>query len=280
MNGSLCRYQRYLGFVSTTDQYTMVQASVIGCGNMGGALVRGLSRTGNHTIVACDIDPTALDTVSQHCSKTTTDIDIATEPNIVFLAVKPDLVGDIVTDLDLSPEQTLISIAAGVSTTVLEARTDASVVRLMPNLAAESGTMAAAVSGAEITNNVKLLLEDIGIFVEIEEAQMDIATAVNGSGPAFVFYLLKAVQQAGVNSGLCPEDAKILAAQTFKGAAETVLRSDDTIEELIDAVCSPKGTTIEGMEVFWNSSVEAIVGEAVKAAEDRSKELTPDYDHE
>ncbi len=240
----------------------------------------GSFQTGNHTVIACDIDPTALDAVSQHCSKTTTDIDMATEPDIVFIAVKPDLVGAIVTDLDLSSEQTLISIAAGVPTTALETRTDASVIRLMPNLAAESGMMAAAVSGAEITDNVTSLLEDIGVFVEIDEAQMDIATAVNGSGPAFVFYLLKSVQQAGVNSGLNPEDAKILAAQTFKGAAETVLRSDDTIEELIDAVCSPKGTTIEGMEVFWDSSVKATVGEAVKAAEDRSKELTPEYDHE
>ncbi|SHL02813.1 pyrroline-5-carboxylate reductase [Haladaptatus paucihalophilus] len=258
----------------------MVQASVIGCGNMGGALVRGLSRTGNHSVVAYDVDPDALDAVSGHCSETTTDIAVATEPEIVFVAVKPDLVADVVTELDLSPEQTLLSIAAGVPTTALEARTDATVVRLMPNLAAESGTMAAAVAGAEISDDVASLLEDLGVFVEIDEAQMDVATAVNGSGPAFVFYLLNAMKWAGVESGLRPEDATVLAAQTFKGAAETVLQSDESIEELIDAVCSPKGTTIAGMEVLRDSSVEATIGEAVAAAENRSKELAPDYDDE
>jgi pyrroline-5-carboxylate reductase len=279
-NGSPCRYQRYLVSVPTTDQYTMVQASVIGCGNMGGALVKGLSRTGNHTVVAYDVDPEALDAISEYCSATTMDIDVATEPEIVFVAVKPNLVGDVVAELELDPEQTLITIAAGVPTAMLEARTDATVVRVMPNLAAESGTMAAAVAGAEVTDDVESLLEDVGIFVEIDEAQMDVATAVNGSGPAFVFYLLNAVQQAGVNSGLSPEDARILAAQTFKGAAETVLRSDDSIDELIDAVCSPKGTTIAGMEVLRDSSVEETIGGAVTAAENRSKELAPDYDDE
>ncbi|WP_231188124.1 pyrroline-5-carboxylate reductase [Haladaptatus sp. DYF46] len=258
----------------------MVQASVIGCGNMGGALVKGLSRTGNHTVVAYDVDPEALDAVSKYCSETTMDVDAATEPEIVFVAVKPDLVGDVVAELELGPEQTLITIAAGVPTAMLEARTDAAVVRVMPNLAAESGTMAAAVAGAEVTDDVESLLEDVGIFVEIDEAQMDVATAVNGSGPAFVFYLLNAVQQAGVRGGLSPEDARTLAAQTFKGAAETVLRSDESIDDLIEAVCSPKGTTIAGMEVLRDSSVEETIEGAVTAAENRSKELAPDYDDE
>jgi pyrroline-5-carboxylate reductase len=258
----------------------MVHTSVIGCGKMGGALVRGLSRTGNHTVIACDVDPNALETVSEHCSKTTTSINVATEPDVVFVAVKPDLVGDLVTELDLSPNQTLISIAAGVSTTTLRTKTDATVIRLMPNLAAESGSMAAAVAGAEISDDIRSLLDDVGIFVKIDEEQMDIATAVNGSGPAFVFYLLDAMKQAGMNSGLSPQDAKILAAQTFKGAAETVLRSDETVTDLIDAVCSPKGTTIEGMEVLWNSSVEETITKTVAAAEERSKELAPEYGDE
>lgn len=258
----------------------MVHVSVIGCGNMGSALVRGLARNGTHTVTACDVDPQALEAISELCSNTTTDLETAAEADIVFSVVKPDITASIVEDLDLSAEQTLVSIAAGVSTNVLEARTDATVVRLMPNLAAESGNMAGAIAGEAIDDDVVAVLEEVGIVVEIDEEQMDIATAVNGSGPAFVFYLLNAVKQAGVSSGLDPEKAEILAAQTFKGAAETVLRDDRSTDELIEAVCSPKGTTIEGMNVLRESTVEETVEAAVIAAEERSRELAEEVSNE
>ncbi|RQG90266.1 pyrroline-5-carboxylate reductase [Natrarchaeobius halalkaliphilus] len=258
----------------------MVRASVIGCGNMGSALVRGLSRTGKHTITAYDIDPDALAAVEDHCAETTTDIERATEPDLVIVAVKPDLVAVVLEDLDLSSDQTLVSIAAGVPTEFIEDRTDATVVRIMPNLAAETGDMAAAVTGSEIPDEVRALLDDVGEYVEIDEARMDIATAVNGSGPAFVFYLIGAMKGAGVDAGLEADQAETLAAQTFKGAAETILRSEESIEDLIDAVCSPKGTTIEGMEVLWDSAVEAEVGDAVAAAERRSRELATEFTDE
>ncbi|MEY7847891.1 pyrroline-5-carboxylate reductase [Natrarchaeobius sp. A-rgal3] len=258
----------------------MVRASVIGCGNMGSALIRGLSRIDEHTVIACDVDPAALEAVSDDCAETTTDPAAASDTDVVVVAVKPGLVLDVVTDLDLSPEQTLISFAAGVPTTALEEYTDAAVVRIMPNLAAETGNMAAAATGSEIPDDVKALLDAVGEFVEVEESQMDIATAVNGSGPAFVFYLIGAMRDAGVDAGLEPEDAEVLAAQTFKGAAETVLRSDRDIAELIDAVCSPKGTTIEGMEALWESTADEAVGEAVSAAEERSAELAEAFDDE
>jgi len=247
---------------------------------MGSALIRGLSRTGNHTITACDVDESALDEVEAYCTTTTTDLATAAEATVVFVVVKPDLTAAIVDDLDLSADQTLVSIAAGVSTDALEPRTDADVVRVMPNLAAATGDMAAAVAGAEITDDVAELLDDAGVFVEVDEAQMHTTTAVNGSGPAFVFYLIKAMMDAGVESGLSPEDAKILAAQTFKGAAETVLQSEESVEQLIDDVCSPKGTTIEGMEVLRESTVDETVADAVAAAERRSEELARGDDDE
>lgn len=258
----------------------MADASVIGCGNMGGALIRGLARTGNHTVTACDVDQEVLESVSEYCAETTTELSTAAESDVVILAVKPDLAPDIVADLELSESQTLVSIAAGVPTATLEAQTDAAVVRIMPNLAAETGNMAAAITGEEIDDDVEAILEDVGEFVEVDESEMDIATAVNGSGPAFVFYLLKAMKEAGEESGLEPDDAEVLAAQTFKGAAETVLRSEQSLEELIEAVCSPKGTTIEGMKVLRESDVDRSIGEAVAAAEQRSKELSQGVDDE
>lgn len=255
----------------------MVDVSVIGCGHMGSALVRGLARTDKHRITACDVDEQALEAVSEYCDVTTTDLATAAEADVVFVVVKPDLTADIVDDLDLSADQTLVSIAAGVPTSMLEPLTDARIVRVMPNLAAATGDMAAAVSG-EVGDDVAELLDDAGLFVEIDEAQMDVSTAVNGSGPAFVFYLIKAMTQAGVDSGLDPDDAERLAAQTFKGAAETVLRADESLDELIEAVCSPKGTTIEGMKVLRDSTTDEAVAEAVFAAEERSKELARDPD--
>ena len=258
----------------------MGHVSVIGCGNMGSALVRGLSKNGNHTITACDVDQQALDEIEPHCETTTTDLATAAESPVVFVVVKPDLTAAIVDDLDLSSDQTLVSIAAGVPTTVLEARTDASVVRLMPNLAAATGDMAAAVSGAAVTDEVAELLDDVGVFVEVDETEMHISTAVNGSGPAFVFYFLNAMMQAGVAGGLDPDDAKVLAAQTFKGAAETVLESDASIDDLIEDVCSPKGTTIEGMKVLRESTADETLATAVAAAERRSEELARGVEHE
>jgi pyrroline-5-carboxylate reductase len=258
----------------------MVQTSVIGCGNMGSALIKGLWRAGNHTVTACDLDPDALESVADYVDRTTSDVSEAAEADVVIVAVKPDIVGAVLEELDLSPEQTLVSIAAGVSTDYVEARTDANVVRIMPNLAAETGDMAAAVTREGVTDEVRELLDDVGEFAEIDESKMDIATAVNGSGPAFVFYLIQAMADAGVEGGLESDDAETLAAQTFKGAAETVLRSDRSVEELIDAVCSPNGTTIEGMEVLWNSDADADVAAAVTAAEERSAELASEFANE
>ncbi|WP_416839961.1 pyrroline-5-carboxylate reductase [Haloferax sp. DFSO52] len=255
----------------------MVRASVIGCGNMGSALITGLWKAGGHTIIACDLDPNALSAVADYCEETTDDVTRAATADVVFVAVKPDIVEAVLTELDLSAEQTLVTIAAGVPTTFVEARTDAQVVRIMPNLAAETRDMAAAATGA-LTDEVRELLGDVGEFVEVDESKMDIATAVNGSGPAFVFYLIEAMKQAGIEGGLSEADAEILAAQTFKGAAETVVQDDRTADELIDAVCSPNGTTIEGMEVLWDSNADQAVTDAVVAAERRSKELAEEFD--
>ncbi|CAI50078.1 pyrroline-5-carboxylate reductase [Natronomonas pharaonis DSM 2160] len=257
----------------------MTSVSVIGCGNMGGALLRGLAESGNYTLTACDLDPEAREAVEEY-AETTDDPAVAADADIVVVAVKPHIARDVVDDIELSSDQTLVTIAAGVSTDALADRTDATVVRVMPNLAAETRNMAAAVTESTVTDDVRSMLDDVGEFVDIDEELMDIATAVNGSGPAFVFYLIDAMRQAGVESGLDDEDARVLAAQTFKGAAETVLRSDEDIETLIDAVCSPNGTTIEGMDVLWDSDADEAVVDAVAAAERRSKELADESDDE
>ena len=257
----------------------MVHVSVIGVGNMGGAFVTGLAREGSHTVTAIDADPEALAAVEPHAERTTTDLDAAREGDVVVLAIKPDAVDAVLADLDLRGDQTLLTFAAGVAREHVADRTDATVVRVMPNLAAETGDMAAAVT-PNATDDVRALLDAVGEFVAIEESLFDTATAVNGSGPAFVFYLVEAMKRAGVEGGLDPDDAEVLAAQTFRGAAETVLRDDRSVDELIDAVCSPNGTTIEGMEVLWDSDVQTEFAAAVEAARRRSVELAEAFEDE
>jgi pyrroline-5-carboxylate reductase len=257
----------------------MEHVSVIGVGNMGGAFVSGLARAGQHTVTAVDADPDALAAVESAAEETTTDLAAARDADLVVLAVKPSVVDAVLEDLELRSEQTLLTFAAGVAREYVAARTGATVVRVMPNLAAETGHMAAAVAGP-VTDEVRALLDAVGEFVEVEESLMDTATAVNGSGPAFVFYLVEAMKQAGVDGGLDPEEAELLAAQTFRGAAETVLRDDRSVDELIDAVCSPNGTTIEGMEVLWDSDVQTEFAGAVEAAARRSRELAEGFEDE
>jgi pyrroline-5-carboxylate reductase len=254
----------------------MTTVSVIGCGNMGGALIKGLSRSGKYDIIACDLDESVLEDIEAYCSTTTTDPAEAAAADVVVVAVKPKYVGDVLDSLDLDPGQTLVTIAAGITTDFVAERTDATVVRVMPNLAAETGDMAAAVTWDEADEDVREMLDDLGEFVEIEEELMDAATALNGSGPAFVFYLLQSMKEGAVEEGLSPDQAEVLAAQTFKGAAETVLNDDRSVDELIDAVCSPNGTTIEGMEVLWDSDADESVAAALAAATERSKELAED----
>jgi pyrroline-5-carboxylate reductase len=259
----------------------MTTVSVIGCGHMGSALVKGLSAAGTHRVTACDLDTDALEAVEPYCAETTTDVAAAAAASdVVIVAVKPDVVGVVLEELDLDPAQTLVTIAAGVPTDYVAGYTDATVVRLMPNLAAETRTMAAAVAWDEVNEDVRTLLADLGEFVAIDEDLMDVATALNGSGPAFVYYLIKAMQEGAAAEGMDPDDARTLAAQTFKGAAETVLRSEESLDDLIDAVATEGGTTIEGMRVLWDSDADDAVGDAVHAAADRSRELAGGLDDE
>ena len=254
----------------------MVDVSIIGTGHLGAAVVRGLARDGSHSVTACDVSEAALAAVEGVADHTTTALADAATAEVVVLAVKPDTVDAVLADLDLGADQVLLSFAAGVSIDYLAARTEATVVRGMPNLAAETNTMACAVAGPQHPA-VDALLDSLGEHVAIDEAQMDVATAVNGSGPAFVFYLIQGLATAGEESGLDPAAARTLAAQTFKGAAETVLRDDRDLSTLIDAVSSEGGTTIEGMEVLWDSTVDKRLQAAVEAAEARSAEIAEEY---
>ena len=259
-----------------------MKVSVIGCGNLGSAVVKGLLAEG-YDLVACDKDEDALAALpeSDRINKTKDSSVAVQEGEVVILAVKPKVAGAVLDSFELEEGQVLASFAAAVSLEFLRenARGGAQVVRVMPNLAGEYNKMAAAVSPpGEVPENVQRILGDLGSYVEIDESLMDIATAVNGSGPAFVFYAMKAMKEAGVEGGLDEDAAETLTAQTFSGAAAIVNNDDRSLDELIEAVCSPGGTTIEGMEVLREADAGEPFVEAVAAAERRSEEITEELD--
>ena len=255
-----------------------MKVTVIGCGNLGSAVVEGLVNEG-HDVVACDKDEEALAALSDDVEKMDDSSEAVEDADLIVIAVKPDVVGPVLGSFAADEDQVVASFAAAVSLGYVRERTDARAVRVMPNLAGEYNEMAAAVCPeGDVPDVVARALDDLGSYVEVDEELMDIATAVNGSGPAFVFYAMKAMRDAGVEGGLDEDDAGTLVAQTFRGAAAIVQNDERSLDELIDAVCSPGGTTIEGMEVLRDADAGGPFADAVRAAERRSEEITEELD--
>jgi pyrroline-5-carboxylate reductase len=202
--------------------------------------------------------------------------------DVVVLAVKPKDVPGVCADLagTLSPDALVVSVAAGITTADLAGRLPAGtrVVRVMPNTPATIGRGIAALSagGAAQQRDLDLvagLLAGTGETVQVPEAQQDVVTAVSGSGPAYVFYLLEAMRDAGVAGGLEPELALRLARHTVAGAAELALASDQDPAVLRERVTSPGGTTLAAITELDERGVRDAVGHAVRKAWERAAEL-------
>lgn len=260
-----------------------MKVAILGCGNLGGSFIKGL--VGSKTfkpkeIVASDPDESKLSEMKKLGVRTASDNrEAARESKVVFLAVKPGLVGEVLSELDLTEDKLLVSLAAGVSTSHLKEFTGTRTVRVMPNICGSVSEMASAFAlGTEATEEDGELVEDIlsslGVTVEVEEDLMDAVTGLSGSGPAFVFLFIEGMKRAGQSLGLSEEDSLKLAAQTVRGSAELAMESDKTLEELVDMVSSPKGTTIEGVKVLKDNKFQEMLEEVVRAAAGRAEELS------
>ncbi|MDI6884179.1 MAG: pyrroline-5-carboxylate reductase [Hadesarchaea archaeon] len=260
-----------------------MRVGFIGCGNLGFSLVRGLLGSGAlkaGEVIASDLIGERLKRLRKLGIKTTIDNKKLVEScEVVFLAVKPDAVESVLKEVEgVSKGKLFISVAAGVSTKFIEARTRARVARIMPNICGAVGEMASCFSfGKDATSQdqklIKRLLGSIGITFKIDEKLMDAITGLSGSGPAYFYLFIRALQEAGVQLGLSSEVALKLAAQTAKGAGEMVLKMGAT-EDLTRQVCTPKGTTIEGIKVLEDRKVADAIKEAVKTAAKRARELS------
>lgn len=258
----------------------------IGAGKMASAMIEGLLSKGLYKkdeIVACCKSQTTKKRVSGELGiEVTTDVaSVFKAADVVVLAVKPNQIeGILTTNIEAnSTKKLLISIAAGIKITTLEKYVpDSRIIRVMPNVcctvleSASSYTLGTKAT-KEDAQKVKEILEAIGIAFEVPEEKIDAVTGLSGSSPAYMFMVIDALADGGVLMGL-PRDVAIkLAAQTMLGSAKTVLETGKHPEDLKDSVCSPGGTTIEGVKVLEDYGMRAAFISAVQASAEKSKEM-------
>ncbi|BDI21334.1 pyrroline-5-carboxylate reductase [Herbiconiux sp. L3-i23] len=209
----------------------------------------------------------------------------ASEADVVILAVKPAGVLALAADIASAVREgaIVVSVAAGVPTAALEeVLPGTAVVRAMPNTPATvglgvTGLSAGAAADAKALDLVARVFATVGTVHRVPEAQLDALTAISGSGPAYVFYLVEKLAAAGSTLGLDPELSTALAAETFRGAAELLVQSGEAPEVLRAKVTSPNGTTEKAIAVFDANDVPQILEAAAEAARRRSAELAAQY---
>jgi pyrroline-5-carboxylate reductase len=266
---------------------TNLTIGFFGAGKMATALARGFIRAGivfPKEIIASDLSEAARAAFTKETSAKTTasNADVLQFANVLVLAVKPDQVAGVLAEQrgNITNEQLLISIAAGVTLAKMEAALPAGarVIRVMPNTPALVGEAAAAFAlGKSATaadgELAKKLLSAVGIAFQVKESLLDAVTGLSGSGPAYVYQFIEAMSDGGVAAGLPRDIATKLAAQTVLGAAKMVLETGQHPGALKDQVTSPGGTTIEGLHELEKGKLRATVMSAVRAATEKSKKL-------
>ncbi|MFM1897549.1 MAG: Pyrroline-5-carboxylate reductase [Pseudomonadota bacterium] len=258
----------------------------IGAGNMAGALIRGLLQQGVPAgrIRAADIDATKLEELSRECGIGSGDSRSVTRVSrVLVLAVKPQVMQQVCGGLkaDLQPGTLVISIAAGITLAHLQRwlGQETALVRCMPNTPALVGCGASALFAAATVDSrqrtlAQAVLDAVGISLWLtRESDMDAVTALSGSGPAYFFLLMEAMQVAGRELGLDDDTARRLTLQTALGAARLAANSPLDSAELRRQVTSPGGTTERAIGVFEQGGLRELVSKALGAARQRSEEL-------
>ena len=198
----------------------------------------------------------------------------------VLVAVKPQHVAEVATELGAGGTSRALSIAAGVRIDALLAGfgAGARIVRAMPNTPALVGRGAAAIAASASATDIDVawaheILSAVGTVTVVDEHELDAVTGLSGSGPAYLFLLAEAMIAAGVEQGLEPAVADALGRQTILGAAHLLAESPEEPSQLRSNVTSPGGTTAAAIAVMQESGLEEIVGRAISAATARSVEL-------
>jgi pyrroline-5-carboxylate reductase len=263
----------------------------IGAGNMANSLIRGLLSTGVDpaNLLAFDVDVEKLQLLQAECGISIGSMaDIAAQADVLVLAVKPQVMAEVCRALaPLLGKRSclLISIAAGIPLLSLQQwlGTETAIVRSMPNTpalvsAGASGLFANDRTSAEQKQLAEDIMKTAGIVCWVpQESDIDAVTALSGSGPAYFFLLMEAMEASALKLGLNSETARKLTLQTALGAALLALDSDVPPSELRKRVTSPGGTTEQAINTFQNGGFAELVDEALQAAWQRSVELAKNF---
>jgi pyrroline-5-carboxylate reductase len=261
----------------------------IGGGNMASSLISGLIASGHSAqqIWVADADQQKLSSLasSMHINTAETNDALIAAVDVVVLAVKPQVIATVIKASKASFDKAsvlLVSIAAGINQQSLSKwlGADKAIVRCMPNTPALVQTGA---TGLHANKNVteeqhdlaENIMRSVGISVWVEnESELDAVTAVSGSGPAYFFLLMEAMEKSALELGLSQPTAQLLIEQTALGAARIALESTESPGELRSRVTSPGGTTEQAIKTFEQGGFTTLVKKALQAANDRSISLS------
>jgi pyrroline-5-carboxylate reductase len=266
--------------------------AILGTGSMGGAILAGLLKSGispNNISVSTKTTESAERLADELgvLSFAMEDGDDANQmavanAQLILIGVKPAYVIEVLADVadSLNDNALVVSVAAGVPTAAMEAvlPEDVGVIRAMPNTPAIVGrALTGIAAGSRATEwaveTASQLFETVGQVLVLDESQIDALGTISGSGPAYVFYLIEQLTKAAKHHGFNDKDAALLVNQTFLGAAELLVASDKTPEQLRKQVTSPNGTTERAIARMAQTDLEAMFIEATEAALARSREL-------
>jgi pyrroline-5-carboxylate reductase len=260
----------------------------IGGGNMASSLIKGLIASGHsaNLLWVTDTNQEILRTLATTLKVNVAESNTAiiNQVDIVVLAVKPQVMQTVTEQISAVLQKNnllIVSIAAGITQEKLAQWLGAeiAIVRCMPNTPALVRTGATALhANCHVSDEQKDLAENIlravGISLWVEhESEMDAVTAVSGSGPAYYFLLMEAMEQAALELGLDEKLARLLIQQTALGSAKIALEADETPRQLRQRVTSPGGTTQQAINTFEEGGFSQLVSKALHAARDRSVEL-------
>ncbi|RKN42911.1 pyrroline-5-carboxylate reductase [Streptomyces hoynatensis] len=261
--------------------------AVLGAGKIGEAILGGLLRAGRapaDLLVTVRRAERAEALRERHGVEAVTNAEAAKTADTLILAVKPQDMGTLLDELSphTPADRLVISAAAGITTAFVESRLTEGipVVRVMPNTPALVDEAMSVISGGRHATEAHLahaeeIFDAVGKTLRIPEAQQDAATALSGSGPAYFYYLVEAMTDAGILLGLPRDKAHDLIVQAAIGASVMLRDSGEHPVKLREAVTSPGGTTISAIRELENHGVRAALIAAIEAARDRSRSLTP-----
>ncbi|MGN6273957.1 MAG: pyrroline-5-carboxylate reductase [Protaetiibacter sp.] len=268
---------------------TLPSLAVLGAGSMAGAIVRGL--------IAAGVDPASISLSTRTAASAgawraeglravaleddpDANAAVVAGAGIVLVGVKPAMVQDTLREVApaLATDAVIVSVAAGITTAAMEAIVPNPVVRTMPNTPAlvrraVTGIAAGSRAGATELALARELFSAVGVVVEVPEDRIDALSAISGSGPATIYFLVEKITEAAEDLGFARDEARLMAEQTLVGSAELLASTGEEPAELRRRVTSPKGTTERLIAVLDDAHLDELFGRAADAAIARAREL-------